>query len=115
MSLTNHKTFDSFQPTEGDVYLKTFAHSLQKAIGSRGDVFRFAGDEFVCVTHTDITNFDDKLFEQEIVESIVLDIAFYGLSYGKAHYPSQASNADDLINLADQAMYAVKREKKIRR
>ena len=40
-----------FQPTEGDVYLKTFAHSLQKAIGSRGDVFRFAGDEFVCVTH----------------------------------------------------------------
>lgn len=116
IDLDNFKMInDEHDHAKGDVYLKTFAHSLQKAIGSRGDVFRFAGDEFVCVIHTDITNFDDKLFEQEIVESIVLDIAFYGLSYGKAHYPSQASNADDLINLADQAMYAVKREKKIRR
>lgn len=58
IDLDNFKMInDEHDHAKGDVYLKTLAHSLQKAIGSRGDVFRFAGDEFVCVIHTDITNF----------------------------------------------------------
>ncbi|PKK87487.1 MAG: hypothetical protein CVV63_00825, partial [Tenericutes bacterium HGW-Tenericutes-8] len=47
--------------------------------------------------------------------NMTIDIPYHGVSFGTSVYPKDAQNADDLINVADQAMYTEKKAKKIRR
>jgi diguanylate cyclase (GGDEF)-like protein len=105
---------DTYGHSKGDVYLKEFARSLQDTVNDQDNVYRFAGDEFVCLIEMDIATFKQTLFEEEVNRAIVMSIPFVGMSMGTAYYPNDGSNPDSLITKADQNMYVEKRQKKTR-
>ncbi len=103
---------DSFDHSTGDAYLRQFAKALQTIVHQRGDVYRFAGDEFICVITNEETNFDIQHFKQAMAKEMIMDVPYYGISLGIARYPKDGLSSDDLIKLADQAMYVEKRNHK---
>ena len=106
---------DTYNHTRGDLYLKQFALAALDAIEDIGDVYRFAGDEFVCLIMHDYLSFSVDQFRVDIAKNMISDVEYQGLSLGLASYPNDGNNSDDLISLADQAMYTEKKSKKIRR
>ena len=106
---------DSYDHTKGDTYLKQFALSLEKSIKDKGEVYRFAGDEFICIITKDINQFSPEHLKDEIAKEMIIDVTYHGFSLGQAFYPKDGQNADDLISFADQAMYTEKKTKKIHR
>ncbi len=106
---------DTYDHTKGDYYLKQFALAVQEAIKDFGKVYRFAGDEFVCLITHNFAQFDSEVFKNNVIKEMVIDIPFQGLSMGLSLYPQDGLNSDDLISLADQAMYAKKNAKKAHR
>lgn len=116
MDLDNLKEInDSYDHSRGDKYLKQFAQALKDVIKDHGEVFRFAGDEFIGLFTKKIDVFDQEKFKKEVAHKMPSDIPYYDMSLGLASYPKDGVSADELINLADQAMYAEKKHKKIRR
>jgi diguanylate cyclase (GGDEF)-like protein len=103
---------DNFNHKTGDSYLKAFANALQTAILECGEVFRFAGDEFVCIIPNKESNFDCAKLKEDVNKYIKVDVPYLGMSLGLVSYPKDASNADDLIHMADQKMYNEKNAKK---
>ena len=106
---------DEYDHQTGDMYLKRFAGAVEQAIDVYGEVYRFAGDEFVCLITHQIQTFDAGVLRDKIKENMTNHIPYHGVSFGISAYPRDAQNADDLINMADQAMYTEKKAKKIRR
>lgn len=106
---------DNYDHSKGDYYLKHFAHAVQNSIMDKGEAYRFAGDEFICLLTRDFTQFDSDDFKNKVAQEIVFDVPFQGFSLGLAFYPIDGLNSDDLISVADQMMYAEKRAKKNRR
>jgi diguanylate cyclase (GGDEF)-like protein len=100
----------------GDQLLKLVAERLTHLLRAEDTVARVGGDEFV-VLLPDLQ--DDKqaivaaekivseLVKPFIVASHVLQL---GASVGIALFPQHSENLHDLIRLADNAMYAAKRQ-----
>lgn len=114
---------DRYGHDAGDYLLKQFAARLQACVRNTDIVARLAGDEFVVV----LEGLHDGAAESEAVARQILDetrespIVFDGetllfsASIGLCIYrPGDASGPEQLINAADQAMYAAKREGKNR-
>jgi len=106
---------DDYDHAKGDIYLKQFAKAVQNSIKNQGEVYRFAGDEFICLLTRDYSQFNTDQFKKNIESDMIVDVPYYGISLGLAYYPMDGINADDLISLADQDMYTEKKTKKIRR
>ena len=106
---------DNYDHSKGDAYLKQFASAVQSAVHHQGEVYRFAGDEFLCLITHDYAQFDREQFKENIASHMLIDVPYHGVSLGLAFYPKDGSNSDDLISLADQAMYTEKKAKKNRR
>ena len=106
---------DTYDHTKGDAYLKQFALAIQNTINDQGEVYRFAGDEFVCLMLQNFTHFNSDDFKKSIADKMDMDIPFLGMSIGLALHPKDGLVSDDLIDLADQAMYIEKKAKKNRR
>ena len=103
---------DTYDHSAGDTYLKQFAKALQNAVGKQGDVYRFAGDEFICLITNIADGFDSEDFKKSVSNEMVMEKPYYGISLGFAHYPSDGQDADDLIKYADREMYLEKRAKR---
>lgn len=59
IDLDNFKDInDRYDHSVGDQYLKAFAKALQETLKETGEVFRFAGDEFVGIITQDLTYID---------------------------------------------------------
>ena len=101
---------DSYDHSTGDAYLKQFAKALQNIVQHRGKVYRFAGDEFICLMMNEETDFDTQHFKQAIAKEMIMEVPYYGISLGLARYPEDGMKSDELIKLADQAMYVEKRK-----
>lgn len=101
---------DTYGHVKGDYYIKAFTLSLQITLDNKGDVYRYAGDEFICLIKNGYENFNVEGFKEQLSNNIHLDIPYQGVSIGVAQYPMDGLNAGDLISLSDQAMY---KEKKI--
>ncbi len=116
IDLDNFKIInDDYDHAKGDCYLKTFVKTLETYIKGYGEVYRFAGDEFVCLVTENTDTFIPNQLRESLEEAFKMDIPFYGFSQGISVYPLHGLNADDLINYADQMMYTEKKAKKIRR
>lgn len=114
IDLDNFKDInDEYDHTTGDMYLKMFAKKLEILLDNKGLVYRFAGDEFVCLITENIDSFDQSYLKENIINITQMDIPFYGFSQGVAYYPNDGLNADDLINHADQMMYTEKKLKRL--
>lgn len=115
MDLDNFKTInDSLGHTYGDLLLVEVANKLMSIPNEKKDVARISGDEFILVLH-DIESFAQvERIANKIVENFDVPIKIgtkslnVSASVGIAIYPIHATNAEDLLKIADMAMYRAK-------
>jgi diguanylate cyclase (GGDEF)-like protein len=105
---------DTLGHQQGDVLLCEVARRLTQALGRRGTVTRFGGDEFAillpdCRSDESATRIGraliDALSEPIDMAGTMLDL---GASVGIARAPAHASTHEELMKRADVAMYAAK-------
>ncbi|HEY8585287.1 MAG TPA: diguanylate cyclase [Rhodanobacter sp.] len=109
---------DRYGHATGDRVLIEVAGRLHRALRSEDSVARLGGDEFVLVFEDLVGEGDlDALLErlwQSLSEPIVIGDSTIqiGVSLGIALYPTHAhASGEQLLRLADQAMYRVKSHK----
>jgi diguanylate cyclase (GGDEF)-like protein len=108
---------DTYGHRQGDKALCSFARALEACTEPwNGLVARYGGDEFVVLLaragHEESAQVAREVHAQ-VYQQTLGALAEYNLppvtmSIGVATYPYDASNADDLIEAADRAMYMVK-------
>ena len=109
---------DTLGHDAGDFVLKETAARLCSCVREVDTVARVGGDEFWVL----LTNMPDKKNIITIVEKLIKAVAApykfenneinIGASIGVAVYPDHGVSPQELINLADQAMYEIKRQGK---
>lgn len=114
---------DKFKPVNdeaghkaGDLVLKTVAERLTSAIRSTDICARLGGDEFIVVA-TQLENTEQaNLIAQKLLSCLsevylVKNKTYHiGASIGISLYPEHGKTFPDLLEKADEAMYAMKRE-----
>ncbi len=99
----------------GSEFLTTIAKTIKNAVRAIDPVFRYGGDEFVVIVQeTDVQG--AKEIAERIRKNIERRVFVLGIckirttvSIGIATYPEHAAERDEILRLADQAMYSVKR------
>ncbi len=116
IDLDNFKPInDNYGHKEGDFVLKQTAVRLQESLRRSDAIGRIGGDEFVAV----LQPIKDAAAARQVAENIrgklsrpiTLDdgrTVSVSSSLGIALYPDDAGSAEELIRLADEAMYRVK-------
>ena len=109
---------DNHSHEYGDVVLKTTANRIKAEIRETDTVARIGGDEFLVI----LNSIPKRSIIERIAGSLIQQISqpvsidgfelAVGASIGIAIYPDHASNAEELIRLADEAMYRVKNKGK---
>lgn len=103
---------DTWGHQAGDEVLMTLAQRLQACMTPDGTLARVGGDEFVILlpdtqNHQAAENFCQQIFDK-VLQPVLLSQGTTinpGISLGYAIYPIDATDMDQLLNLADQAMY----------
>lgn len=105
---------DSMGHAAGDRLLRRVADRIKQRCDNTDAVARVGGDEFAILKRasspTEIAAFAESLREA-LTEPFAIDngIVQIGGSLGISHYPTDASNAGELMNSADLAMYYAKK------
>jgi diguanylate cyclase (GGDEF)-like protein len=109
---------DALGHKAGDIVLIQAAERLLTCIRNKDIVARLGGDEFAIVL-PDIENYADAEFVAErVIRTISKPFEFdgetccLGVSIGISLYPADTEDYDKLLQLADKAMYRVKKEGK---
>jgi len=107
---------DSRGHQAGDDILRLLADCIRKAIRGSDIAFRYGGDEFAAiVVHADsskaraIVNRINSLVATSLRKTTDRAAARLSISAGIACFPDDARTADDLVRIADAAMYDAKR------
>lgn len=106
---------DRYGHVAGDAVLVSMARRLVAAVRASDTVARLGGDEFVLLIESvddpyELTRLGQKLCDS-LAETITLDtgvVLTVGASVGLAIYPQDAAGLNDLLCVADQAMYECK-------
>jgi diguanylate cyclase (GGDEF)-like protein len=102
---------DTYGHTVGDSYLLHFVREVKENVSDEDYFYRLSGDEFVILYKgEDIYGFGDTLKSIHFYES-ESGVPFQGLSFGFSAYPVDADEIKDLLHLADEEMYQVKKIK----
>ncbi|GAO34750.1 hypothetical protein SCT_0130 [Sulfuricella sp. T08] len=105
---------DTYGHGVGDQLLKIVAERICSCVREDDTVARLSGDEFVVVLESITTHqgaataahvINDKLVQPFHINGETLNI---DVSIGTAIYPDDSEDIEELINIADAAMYAVK-------
>ncbi|NWF37433.1 GGDEF domain-containing protein [Mariprofundus sp. KV] len=108
------QTNDLYGHKAGDDVIVEVARRLKRCLRKHETVARFGGDEFVMLLSgktIDSVHLAEKKIIPLINEPYHSDghvIDFIGASIGVSYAPAHTSNADELINHADDAMYVAK-------
>ncbi len=98
----------------GDLLLLVVAERIRNTVRREDLVARMGGDEFTVILAELSQVSDAEKVAQKIIESINRPIecegtsCHVGISIGISYYPVNATHPDDLIRLADDAMYEAK-------
>lgn len=104
----------------GDAVLKEFARSLEQAVGERGIVARYGGDEFALIlpgTTRERAAAQVSGFLRASRWSLKrgeIQIQLPSAAWGIASFPADASRASELVVQADRRMYLDKQQRKSR-
>jgi diguanylate cyclase (GGDEF)-like protein/PAS domain S-box-containing protein len=105
---------DTLGHDKGDVLLSQVARRIVGCVRESDTVARLGGDEFTVIL-TEIVGLDSvERVAQNIIDALSLpfnlgtDLAHISASVGIAVYPTDSTDAAQLLNMADQAMYAAK-------
>ncbi|WP_196601184.1 diguanylate cyclase domain-containing protein [Pectinatus frisingensis] len=110
------KINDNYGHSAGNAALKHFAAVLRSSICETDTAARIGGDEFLVVAvNLQTRNSAEKIAEKilkTISEPFIIDGHYLKLSasIGITLYPSDGKNVEQLINLADSAMYEAKKQ-----
>jgi len=108
---------DTFGHEAGDYLLKLIAERLIGSIRCTDFVARIGGDEFTIIID------DDKEFHPgKVAEKILIELSspyeiknqmvnYISTSIGISVYPDNSKNLEELINMADDAMYKAKKKR----
>lgn len=79
----------------GDEALRAFARLAKAAVGERGRVYRYGGDEFVVLLHGSPTDAENVIAELQRIESAAITPhpVLVGVSAGSASFPGEAETA----------------------
>ena len=103
----------------GDEVLGQLAQRLAPLLKRNDVIARIGGDEFAILLHNTSDYQQCRNFAQQLIET--LDTPIYtqqnqrcqmGLNIGAAHFPSDTTDAEDLMKYADLAMYEAKKKPK---
>lgn len=102
---------DRFGHQAGDAVIRAVARRIQQTCREIDFAARYGGEEFVVILPE--TDLDGALLAAErirrsIERTEVGEIGRISASIGAANYPVNATNRDDLIRIADQALYVAK-------
>lgn len=110
---------DNYGHNAGDRVLQQFTFLLQKYANEKHLLARIGGDEFIVVfcgveyeNRETIKEFFDKVYaelEKPMAINRIHNIQL-SISMGQAHYPGDGRSIDELIAVADEAMYTIKRD-----
>lgn len=106
---------DGYGHAVGDQLLCEIANRHQRVLRENDTVARFGGDEFVILLENMTSQEDCSLLLDRLLTEICQPFAINGqqvsvtASIGIALFPRSASSAEQLIQMADQAMYAAKK------
>jgi diguanylate cyclase (GGDEF)-like protein len=109
------KINDKYGHLWGDEFLKYVSSTLRLTLQDKGFIFRYGGDEFVVLFSSPDPKEAFLLAKQFNLVMRSRPFLFNGrlfritLSCGLATYPDDAKGADDLLKLADKALYFSKR------
>lgn len=93
----------------GDDVLKDFTSIAASVVGNRS-VFRFGGDEFIIILRN-IPHKKMMTFAEEIRLQSEKNLRGCTVSIGIANYPRNANTIDEILHLADKALYVSKKTK----
>lgn len=118
LDLDNFKHInDTYGHIFGDTVLHQVGNCIRQLMPDNSLCGRFGGDEFLLLlpdmTKENIPKLLDDLLSATS-QSIALPLSedSFGMSIGAAFYPESADNLESLIQLADRAMYQVKKTQK---
>jgi diguanylate cyclase (GGDEF)-like protein/PAS domain S-box-containing protein len=106
---------DTLGHLAGDEVLRVVAKRLGAILGEHASIARLGGDEFTILIDKPISGEALRQLSDEILAALRKPTEFdrqsiyFSASIGIAHYPVDASNADDFMRSADMALYKVKR------
>jgi two-component system, cell cycle response regulator len=114
----NFKMFnDRFGHPEGDRLLFAVASTLKKLAGEAGTVSRYGGEEFAMIlpgmNEADALALTERVrahFERTSFTGLSARQSYVTISAGLAVFPVHAGDAKALIEAADRALYAAKRQ-----
>ena len=106
---------DTFGHPAGDALLTRLAGALAKAVAPYGGCYRLGGDEF-CVL-ADVPAEDEGAFLEETAAALGESGVGFEVtsSFGAVRLPREASTSTEALRVADQRLYAQKRERSGRR
>lgn len=108
---------DSQGHTTGDALLKETANRLKQALRKGDIVARIGGDEFVVLQQPLAEDAQAEWLARRLEKCVTAPVNVegkalqVGLSIGIARYPEDGTQAESLIQAADQAMYDMKRQR----
>jgi len=106
---------DSYGHSSGDELLQYIASSFSSCLGEGSIVGRIGGDEFAVVMENMTHPEDAGRLASEMIHTLSLDyklsakaVIHVGVSIGIALYPNDGTNASDLLQHSDTALYKSK-------
>jgi diguanylate cyclase (GGDEF)-like protein len=106
---------DTFGHPAGDALLTRLAGALAEVVAPHGACYRLGGDEF-CVL-ADVPAGEEAAFLERSAAALCETGVGFNVtsSFGAVRLPQEASTSVDVLRLADQRLYAQKRERSGRR
>ncbi|MBU8912863.1 MAG: EAL domain-containing protein [Spirochaetales bacterium] len=108
---------DTYGHRVGDLLLRRVAEQLQTGIRQSDALFRIGGDEFAMIVETAPDGAELSMIAEKLLSTfrdpIPVDGREFavGVSIGAAIMPTHTTSVEDLMNKADQALYAAKQER----
>ncbi len=109
---------DRYGHNVGDLTLVIVAERIKTALRASDTISRVGGDEFVAIASDLEDAGDAEKVARKLVDSVAYPVTVQGItctvgvSVGIALYPTDGSSAEDLMEKADRAMYAAKKNGK---
>lgn len=107
---------DTYGHDAGDKVLVTVSKRLNNVLRKTDTVIRWGGDEFLILVQQVNDELDPHAVCEKLLESLKLSIDIgdrdvqIGASIGVSIFPDHSNDRDELIELADKAMYQVKQK-----